>query len=145
MITWTNQLITQTMSMLSGVHVFTLKHFKIWIIFTSMLSDWTCPCYQLFSLVQLLVGRQAAEHKNGPQCQCTECGKLLKTENKWILRLGTFYGSSGLKSRDQIKSNVIVNYRMQGRCILLTMKFCQHSLEISFVGLSATLTFIFSN
>jgi hypothetical protein len=58
---------------------------------------------------------QAAEHRIGPQCQCTECGKLLKTENKWILRLGTFYGSSGLNSRDQIKSNVRVNYRMPGR------------------------------
>ena len=52
-----------------------------------------------------------AGHKSGPQCQCQECDKLLRTENKWILRLGTFFGDSGLNSRDEIKSKVRGNYR----------------------------------
>ena len=42
-------------------------------------------------------------HLSGPQCQCTECGELLWTENKWILRLGTFHPTSGLNLRDEIK------------------------------------------
>ena len=52
-----------------------------------------------------------AGHKSGPQCQYQECDKLLSTENKWNLRLGTFFGDSGLNSRDKIKSKVRGNYR----------------------------------
>ena len=37
-----------------------------------------------------------AGHEKGPQCQCTECIILKTLEDKWILKLGTFYGSSGL-------------------------------------------------
>ena len=40
-------------------------------------------------------------HRSGPQRQCVECAKLLKTENKLILRLGTFLGNSGLNTRDE--------------------------------------------
>ena len=53
----------------------------------------------------------AAAHQPGPQCKCTECKKLLKTENKWILRLGTFYGLTGLNTRDEVKSDVRGNYK----------------------------------
>ena len=53
-------------------------------------------------------------HQSGPQCQCGECNKLLKTENKWILRLGTFFGNSGLNTRDEIKSKVRGGYRREG-------------------------------
>jgi hypothetical protein len=53
-------------------------------------------------------------HQAGPQCKCTECLKLLRTENKWILRLGTFYGNSGLNTRDEVKSAVRGNYRRNG-------------------------------
>jgi hypothetical protein len=53
-------------------------------------------------------------HQPGPQCKCTECLKLLKTENKWILRLGTFFGNSGLNTRDEVKSAVRGNYRKNG-------------------------------
>ena len=52
-----------------------------------------------------------AEHQPGPQCKCGECMKLLRTENKWILRLGTFHGQSGLNTRDEVKSAVRGNYR----------------------------------
>ena len=52
-----------------------------------------------------------AEHQPEPQCKCGECMKLLRTENKWILRLGTFHGQSGLNTRDEVKSAVRGNYR----------------------------------
>ena len=55
-----------------------------------------------------------AGHQSGPKCQCQECGNLLKTENKWILRLGTFFGNSGLNTRDEIKSKVRGGYRREG-------------------------------
>ena len=42
-----------------------------------------------------------AGHEVGPLCRCTECGQL-----KMILRLGIFYGESGLNSKDEIVSNV---------------------------------------
>ena len=52
-----------------------------------------------------------AGHQPGPQCKCVECLKLLRTENKWILRLGTFHGQSGLNTRDEVKSAVRGNYK----------------------------------
>jgi hypothetical protein len=55
-----------------------------------------------------------AGHHSGPQCQCQECCKLLKTENKWILRLGTFIVNSGLNTKDEIKSKVRGVYRREG-------------------------------
>ena len=33
---------------------------------------------------------QAVEYIQGPQCRCTECGKLMDLEDKWIMRLGTY-------------------------------------------------------
>ena len=49
----------------------------------------------------------AANHKPGAGCRCTECGKLKQMEDKWICRLGTFHGESGL--RDEIvKKNRVV-------------------------------------
>ena len=53
-----------------------------------------------------------AEHEGGPQCRCTECGKLKRIEDKWIMRLGTFYGDSGLNSRDEIISSVRGNFKI---------------------------------
>ena len=50
-----------------------------------------------------------AGHKKG-YCKCSECDKLRKLENKWILRLGTFYGGSGLNARNILDSTVRVNY-----------------------------------
>ena len=53
-----------------------------------------------------------AGHISGPQCRCTECNKLKRIEDKWILRLGTFYGASGLNSRDEIVGNVRGNFKI---------------------------------
>ena len=54
-------------------------------------------------------------HQSGPQCKCGECSKLLRTENKWILRLGTFHGQSGLNMRDEVKSAERGQYRRNKR------------------------------
>ena len=48
-------------------------------------------------------------HRKG-NCKCSECDKLRKLENKWILRLGTFYGESGLNARNILDSAVRVHY-----------------------------------
>ena len=45
-----------------------------------------------------------AGHEKGAQCRCRECNSLKNVEDKWILQLGTFYGQSGLNTRDEIKS-----------------------------------------
>ena len=45
--------------------------------------------------------RQAG-HETGPQCKCVECGKLKRIEDKWIFKMGTFYGDIGLNTRDEI-------------------------------------------
>ena len=44
-----------------------------------------------------------AKHEKGPQCRCNECNSLKILEDKWILKLGSFYGETGLNSRDEIK------------------------------------------
>ena len=38
---------------------------------------------------------QRARHKKG-NCKCSECDILRRIETKWILKLGTFYGESGV-------------------------------------------------
>ena len=50
-----------------------------------------------------------AGHKKG-NCKCAECDKLRRLENKWIMRLGTFHGGSGLNGRNTISSGVRVQY-----------------------------------
>ena len=45
-----------------------------------------------------------AKHVPGAKCKCDECKKLKEFENNWILKIGSFYGSSGLNSRHEIKS-----------------------------------------
>ena len=49
-------------------------------------------------------------HISGPQCSCSECNRLKRKEDMWILRMGTFYGDSALNSRDEIKSDTRYNY-----------------------------------
>ena len=46
---------------------------------------------------------QNANHVPGPKCRCLECQKLKTLEDRWILKLGSFYGSTGLNNRDEIK------------------------------------------
>ena len=54
----------------------------------------------------------SAGHISGPQCRCTECNKLKRIEDKWILRLGTFHGESGLNARDEIVGAARTNFKM---------------------------------
>ena len=51
-------------------------------------------------------------HVTGPQCSCAECTKLKRIEDKWILKLGTFHGESGLNTRNEIISAVRGNFKM---------------------------------
>ena len=39
-----------------------------------------------------------------------ECQKIKNIENKWICRMGTFYESNGLNTRDEIKARSRVNF-----------------------------------
>ena len=51
-----------------------------------------------------------ANHKKG-NCKCCECDRLRRTENRLILRLGTFHGDSGLNGRSIINSGVRVQFQ----------------------------------
>ena len=51
-----------------------------------------------------------AEHVPGPKCRCQECSRLKDLEDEWIVRMGTFYGESGLNSRDEIQSKTRFNW-----------------------------------
>ena len=50
-------------------------------------------------------------HLKGPQCRCEECERLKDVEDQWILKMGTFYGDSGLNSRDEIQSKTRYNWK----------------------------------
>ena len=50
-----------------------------------------------------------ASHKKG-NCKCLECDQLRRLENKWMMRLGTFHGESGLNGRNIINAGVRVQY-----------------------------------
>ena len=51
-----------------------------------------------------------AGHVGGAKCRCSECEKLKEIEDKWICRLGSFYGDSGLNTRNEIKTRARVNF-----------------------------------
>ena len=51
-----------------------------------------------------------ANHVSGPKCRCKECLKLKDLEDKWILKVGSFYGKSGLNNRNEIKSKTRANW-----------------------------------
>ena len=44
---------------------------------------------------------QQAMHEKGPKCRCSACSRLKDIEDQWILKMGTFYGESGLNERAQ--------------------------------------------
>ena len=44
------------------------------------------------------------KHELGPKCRCKECQNLKDLEDKWILKVGSFFGASGLNTRNEIKS-----------------------------------------
>ena len=41
--------------------------------------------------------------ESGTKCRCSECNRLKDLEDKFILRMGTFYGD-GFNTRDQVQS-----------------------------------------
>ena len=51
-----------------------------------------------------------AGHQGGAKCRCSECLRLKTQEDKWICRLGTFYGSNGLNTRDEVKARSRINF-----------------------------------
>ena len=51
-----------------------------------------------------------ADHQGGAKCHCSVCVTLMDTEDKWICRLGSFHGASGLNTRDEIKARSRVNF-----------------------------------
>ena len=51
-----------------------------------------------------------ANHVPGPKCRCGECGKLKHLEDCWILKVGSFYGESGLNHRNEIKRKTRVQW-----------------------------------
>ena len=50
-------------------------------------------------------------HEPGLQCMCIECNGLKRVEDKWILRMGTFYGDSGLNTRNEFTAVARGNYK----------------------------------
>ena len=52
---------------------------------------------------------QNAGHVSGPKCRCQECENLKDIEDQWILKMGSFYGISGLNTRDEVKSKTRFN------------------------------------
>ena len=63
---------------------------------------WTLVDYVDTSTDQLNI----AGHEGGAKCRCSECSKLKQQEDKWICRLGSFYGSNGLNTQDEVKAEV---------------------------------------
>ena len=53
-----------------------------------------------------------AGHVTGPQCRCTECNRLKRIEDKWICKMGTFHGDSGLNTRDEVVAVVRGNFQL---------------------------------
>ena len=53
---------------------------------------------------------QRAGHNMG-NCMCCECEKLRRLESKWIMRLGTFHGETGLNRRNILNTGVRVHYQ----------------------------------
>ena len=35
-------------------------------------------------------------------CDCSECGAAKRIESRWISRLGTVFGDTGLNSKDEV-------------------------------------------
>ena len=54
---------------------------------------------------------EAAKHENGAKFRCQECSNLKDLEDQNILNLGTFYGNSGLNTRDEIISKTRCNWK----------------------------------
>ena len=56
-----------------------------------------------------------AGRQGGAKCRCKECSRLKTVEDKWNCRLGSFYGSSGFNTRDEIKARSSSSKRAKPR------------------------------
>ena len=54
---------------------------------------------------------QQAMHEKGPKCRCSACSRLKDIEDQWILKMGTFYGESGLNERDEVQAKTRFNWK----------------------------------
>ena len=65
-------------------------------------------CHLKWTLVDSMLtsaeSLQEAQHVGGPKCKCRECLQLKQLEDKWICRLGSFYGQNGLNTTDEVNS-----------------------------------------
>ena len=55
---------------------------------------------------------QQVRHEKGPKCRCSACSRLKDIEDQWILKMGTFYGESGLNERDEIQAKTRFNWKI---------------------------------
>ena len=80
------------------------KHFMDGCLFDSGKEKMTLG-FNLIDFFDTTEGKLLeAGHVPGPKCRCSECNKLKDLEDRWILKMGSFYGISGLNSRDEIKN-----------------------------------------
>ena len=54
---------------------------------------------------------QQVMHEKGPKCRCSACSRLKDIEDQWILKMGTFYGESGLNERDEVQAKTRFNWK----------------------------------
>ena len=52
-----------------------------------------------------------AGHELRPQCRSIEFDRLKRVEDKWIMRMGTFYGDSRLNTRNEFTAIAKGNYQ----------------------------------
>ena len=54
---------------------------------------------------------QQAGHKGGPGCICKLCAKLKRLEDRWIMKVGSYFYPSGLNSRDEIQQKARTEHK----------------------------------
>ena len=64
-----------------------------------MLNFTILDCYDSTAEKQQRAGHQSK------YCKCSECSFAKRIEDKWIARLGTMFGDTGLNSKDESLQN----------------------------------------
>ena len=54
-----------------------------------------------------------AGHKPGAACRCKECNALKDIEDKWILKVGSCFGKSGLNERCEVVNKTRFDWKKQ--------------------------------
>ena len=52
-------------------------------------------------------------HIPGASCRCTECNGLKEVEDKWILKVGSCFGKTGLNERCEIVNKTRYDWKKQ--------------------------------